>query len=140
MAKPWKIQRVEQKGPTCTIACIAMILGVGFDDVAVHFEEPEHGTLMRIADYLGDHGYSVLIKEMLYHSHPRFGRAELTTIFAPAHILHVKQFADNPVQHVLVMDGRGDLIDPSREKVGYNDFYMVTGVLGIWRPEDVSRQ
>lgn len=138
--KPWKIKHVQQKGPTCTIAAMAMIRGVGFDDVAVQFCNPEEGTLNKIAGYLGDYGYSVLIKEVQYHSHPRFGHSELTTIFAPAHILHVKPYADDPTWHVVVMDQRGRLYDPAYDEkhiTSLNSFYRITGVLGIWRPEDL---
>jgi hypothetical protein len=135
--KPWPIKRVEQKGPTCTIACMAMILGVEFDHVAKHFEFPEEGRLTKIADYLGDHGYSVLIKESMYHAFPRFGFTEMCKPFAPAHVLHLKQFADQQVQHVVVMDQKGKLFDPARENCVLDDFYMLTGVLGIWRPQDL---
>lgn len=140
MKKPWIIRHVAQEGPTCTIAALAMIRGVSFVEVDMHIEHPSEMTLMKCADYLGDHGYGVIIKESLYHVHPRFGRGELTTPFAPAHILHVKQYADQTVQHVVVMDGRGRLYDPARApkvNVSLNDFYMVTGVLGIWRPQDL---
>lgn len=134
--KPWIIKRVEQEGPTCTIAAMAMILGVPFAQVVRHFAVPEEAKLTTISDYLGDHGYSILIKELMFHSHPRFGFTELCRPFAPAHILHVKQFADDPIQHVIVMDQKGQLFDPAREHCELADFYMVTGVLGIWRAED----
>lgn len=140
MAKEWVIKHVEQQGPTCTIAALAMVLGVGFDDVAVHFSNPEDMTLGKVADYLGDFGYSVLLKEMVYHGHPRFARAELTIPFAPAHILHIKINADDTAWHVVVMDGKGRLYDPAYDEkhvVSLNEFYMITGVLGIWRPEDL---
>ena len=74
--KPWNINRVEQVGPTCTIACAAMILGVAFEVVEKHFHPENVRTLTTLSDYLGDHGYAVLIKESLYHTHPRFGFTE----------------------------------------------------------------
>lgn len=135
--KPWVIERVEQKGPTCTIAAMAMILGVRFDQVSKHFEAPEEGTLVKVANYLGDHGYAIIIKELMFHSFPRFGFTELCKPFAPAHVLHVKQYADNPTWHVIVMDQKGKLFDPTREVCVLDDFYMLTGVLGVWRPEDL---
>lgn len=135
--KPWKIKYVEQEGPTCTIACLAMILGVEFRQVERHFQFPEDGRLIRMSDYLGDHGYSILLKEALYHAFPRFGFTEMCKPFAPSHILHLKRYADQEVQHVVVMDQNGKLFDPAQKVCVLDDFYMLTRVLGIWRPEDL---
>lgn len=135
--KPWNIKRVEQKGPTCTIACAAMILGVTFDQVEKHFHPDNKRTLTTLSDYLGEHGYSILIKEVLYHTFPRFGFTELCKPFASAHILHLKQFTNSEEQHVVVMDQKGKIFDPAQENLELADFYMVTGVLGIWRYEDL---
>lgn len=135
--KPWTIKRVEQKGPTCTIACAAMILGVPFEQAEKHFHPEEMRTLSTLSNYLGDHGFSVLIKEVLWHAYPRFGFTELCKPFAPAHVLHLKQFANSTKQHVVVMDQKGKIFDPAQEDFELADFYMVTGVLGIWRPQDL---
>ena len=136
--RPWKIKRIVQQGPTCTIACAAMILGVEFEVVEKHFHPEKKRTLTTLSDYLGDHGYSILIKELLYHGHPSFEFTEMCRPFAPAHILHLKQFTDSEDQHVVVMDQKGKLFDPSQEDCQLADFYMVTGVLGVWRPEDIK--
>lgn len=137
--KPWPIKLVEQKGKTCTIACLAMILGESFDKVERDFLAPEEGTLVKTADYLGNHGYSVMIKELMFHSHPSFAREEIIKPFAPAHIVHCKQFADDPVQHVVVMDQNGKVFNPAgpNGRDLEKDYFMITGVLGIWRPVDL---
>lgn len=138
----WEIKHVEQVGKTCTIGCLAMILGRSFSDVEKLFRWPENGTLAKMANFLGDYGYSVLIKELMFHAHPNFGRHIISKPFAPAHIIHCKQFADDEVQHVVVMDQFGTIFDPARKPgetlFPLNDYYMLTGVLGIWRPEDVN--
>ncbi len=131
---PWKINYVEQVGPTCTVACLAMIRGVSFDEVDKDFEDSTALTLGMCADYLGDHGYNVLIKELMFHNTPRFAREIISEPFAPAHIIHCKQFAENTIQHVVVMDSKGEIFDPARlECKSVDDYYMLTGVLGIWK-------
>jgi hypothetical protein len=123
----WKIDYVEQVGSTCTVACLAMIRGLSFED-------PTALTLGICADYLGDHGYEVLIKEVLYHSDPKFARDVISTPFAPAHIVHCKQYAENTIQHVVVMDAKGEIFNPAaKERNSLDEYYMLTGVLGIWK-------
>jgi hypothetical protein len=133
-----KIRLVKQKDEFgCVVACLAMVLGKTYEEVDADFDNDftKKGTqLAMIADYLSDHGYSIIKKSVSFYSHKDFGREELLTPFAPSHIVIVKDKVDLPFDHAIVMDNAGKLYCPSGSPDEESrNAYLIISVIGIYK-------
>lgn len=142
MAKPKssKIKYVKQEDSKgCAIACFAMIRGMTYAQVANQFsiDLKKHGlTSQQIWMYLSDHGYSVI--EKLSHAWMDLHQqnARMVIPFAPLHWVDVKQYANSPLDHAVVMDAKGRVYDPSAEEnKNLNAYYQVRSIMGLFKDE-----
>jgi hypothetical protein len=95
----------------CVIACIAMVLGWGYDEVATEFQNDfnKAGINTDFAkEFICDHGYSVIEKRGTGYIDLREHNKRMMIPFAPIHIVTVRQFVDKPKHHhAFVMDAKG---------------------------------
>lgn len=121
----------------CAAACIAMVLGKTYAEVAADFNNDFHDNGIALEDtmsYLSDFGVRVIRKEIIYYGlDVKFGREEILKPFAPVHIIRVKPKFDSTTGHLIVMTKDGRLLCPdgsSEDKI--HSFYSVTTVLGLY--------
>jgi hypothetical protein len=108
-----KIVRVEQKNAMgCGVACLAMITGKSYDDIALSFDPKqldEDGLDFATLDaYLAEHGYATRLL-----SHARHGESEWPPDpFGPIHICQIRRQKFGDATHFVVMDRWGGVFDP----------------------------
>jgi hypothetical protein len=130
---------VLQEDPAgCMIACLAMIRGVDYQTVKKDFygDFEDSGMVGGVAyDYLLGHGYSVIYRRVHGSNHPKMGHEQISDPFAPIHLVTVRDFADSPNHHGVVMLESGLILNP--RKNGCTDlaqYYEVISVAGVWKP------
>jgi ABC-type bacteriocin/lantibiotic exporter with double-glycine peptidase domain len=132
-----EIKFVKQKEISgCAVACIAMVLGKTYDEIAADFQNnfSENGIeLEKTVSYLADFGFEIIQKEVVAYNNVKFGKDELLKPFAPVHIVRIKLKFDSTYGHLVVMDGSGKLYcpDESTEEKIKNSF-VITTVLGLF--------
>lgn len=120
----------------CGIACIAMVLGRPYADVAKDWitDFTTNGIdLDTIIEYLMHHGKSILMKHIACFQHKDFLRDEMLRPFAPIHIIRVMPCIDSAHSHVVVMTEDGKIYCPggtSEEEI--KSSYIVSHILGIY--------
>jgi hypothetical protein len=133
-----KVRYVQQKHEHgCLIACIAMVLGWDYDQVAVEFKTDltKRGTDGEFAkQFICDHGFSVIEKRGTGYLDRREHNKRMLEPFAPIHIVSVQQFIDRPKQnHAFVTDSRGEVYDPNDRDQKKVLFYEAVHVMGFWQ-------
>lgn len=133
-----EIKLVRQKERSgCAAACIAMVLGKTYEEIAADFENDfvDSGIeLEKTQDYLSDFGCRVIRKEIIYYGvDVKFGRDEILKPFAPVHIVRVKPKFDSEHGHLVVMGADGKLYCPDgdTDEEARNN-YVITTVLGLY--------
>lgn len=131
-----KIKLIYQKNKFgCAVACLAMVSGRTYDDVVQDFinDFNEDGLeIEKALDWLGDNGFSVLVKEIRCYNQKDFARAYMFKPFAEVHIVRVRNKVDT-MNHLIVMDKAGKLFCPD----GTSDAdlrlcYLIDMVLGLY--------
>lgn len=135
-----KIRYVAQRRKTdCIIACLAMILNISLDNIEANFFtdfDSDKGGLKidQTIDYLIDCGWFVIRKEGYGAINITQSRKELWKPFAPIHLVKVKQWADRPTTHAIIMTSNGKIYDPGDKKYIKKNYYEVLTVLGCFPP------
>lgn len=132
-----KIAHVKQEDDKgCVIACIAMILGWKYGEVARHFHNDfnKSGTNTNFArDFVCEHGYSVIEKRGTGYMDVREHNQRMIQPFAPVHIVSVQQFVDLPKRaHAFVMTDKREIFDPADKDHKQVDYYMVRHIMGFF--------
>lgn len=135
--KKLKIEQVYQQDMAgCAIACLAMVMGKKYEDVRWDFLGPfetEGLSPKNIVDYLTDFGYVVLVKDLVAHTHPKDGFKELSTPFASAHILIVKQFNNMNYDHCVAMDYKGKIFNTTQDAcTDLSRYYRIIANIGVY--------
>lgn len=133
-----KVRWVGQKHDKgCVIACIAMVLGWEYDDVAAdfHTDFDKKGTNLSFAkDFICEHGYSVIEKRGTGYINVHEHNKRMLIPFAPVHIVTVQQFVDTPKHnHSFVMDAKGHHFEPGDKSMKEVPLYAVQHVMGFWK-------
>lgn len=132
-----KIKLIRQKHDhACSIACAAMVTGQNYDDLIKEFGNNFHKRGIDdeiLYDFLGNKGFSMILKEPTRWSKKDFAREEMLKPFAPIHLLKVKIVADSGVLHWVVMTKKGKLLCP----LGYSDgetrkSYLIDKIIGLY--------
>jgi hypothetical protein len=127
----------------CVPACIAMITGQAYADVAKYFgnDFSRKGIGIDAAlKYLADQGLDILSKHIDFYNHKDFGRDEMFRPFADAHILIVQQFVDSKQTHALVMTKSGKLLCPGgATPEAIKASYVVTDSIGVFESRSFTR-
>lgn len=132
------IKRVVQKDEYgCLPACLAMIRGVAYDRVAPWFSvdlSKEGIEFQKGVDYLCQFGFQVIYKEIYSGNHPNFGFKEVTTPFAPMHIVSLQVNFDSKERHAVVMTRTGKILDPGPHNLvkSFKGIWEVPRCVGIW--------
>ncbi len=121
----------------CSVACFAMLLGLTYAEVKSDFQNnfTESGLQFdKTISYLGEHGFSILHKEIKHYSQINFARKEMLKPFAPVHVVRVIERFDSEHGHLVVMTSKGKLICPG----GKTDkeirlAYEISDVLGLYK-------
>jgi ABC-type bacteriocin/lantibiotic exporter with double-glycine peptidase domain len=125
------VKQEDENG--CAIACIAMVLGRSYQDVArdwTHKFKKDGVSLKKIMGYLAEHGCSIVHVEVAYFVDKDFARDILLKPFAPVHIVRTQPQFDSDA-HVVVMAKDGQIFCPSGAEDAED--YQITDVLGIYR-------
>jgi hypothetical protein len=141
---PHKVQHVRQKHTKgCVIACLSMVTGIPYDEVALGF----HGD--RDKEGLGYHAYDCWLNQLGYAVLRRFSfysplHADRTAWpcepFADAHLVEVPSPSGG---HALVLLGDGSVFDPNESPAArrLSDYAKVNWIAGVFRVcEPFSRQ
>lgn len=122
----------------CAIACIAMVLGKTYKEIAADFENDftQSGIMFdQTMTYLGNAGFSIIHKEVKRWNEINFARKEMLKPFAPVHIVRVVDKFDSEGGHLVVMTDKGKLLCPDelKDSAIRNKCYSITDVLGLYR-------
>lgn len=127
----------QEEAYGCGIACVAMILGKTYAEVRNDFLndfEKKGMPHSKFIDYLGDHGYSVIKKEIVFWPSTDFTHEELLKPFAPLHLVNVQPQYDAANRHSIVMDAKGKLFCPAgQSEESIRKVYMVHQTAGLWK-------
>jgi hypothetical protein len=131
-----EIELVKQKHKKgCGIACLAMATNQSYDDVVKNFIndfDNDGMTSELVTEYLGDLGYSVIQKGIIYYNHKDSLKDEIIKPFAPVHIVSIKLKIDS-TWHFVVMDINGKFFCPG--EICHDDIrdaYYIQEVIGIY--------
>lgn len=132
-----KIQHVAQKHDKgCVVACIAMVLGWGYDEVVTEFDNDfdKKGISAEFAkDFICEHGYSVIERRGTHYLDVRSHNQRMMVPFAPVHIVTVRQYIDLPKHsHAVVMDAKGRIYDPGDKDAQTIIYYSVEHIMGFF--------
>jgi hypothetical protein len=133
-----KIEFVEQKHKYgCAVACLAMITGKTYDEVADAFEIDfdRKGMPWQLhGEYLGDQGFGVIEKVVKTYHDVAWTQKEMMKPFADAHLLSVSQFCGSKMNHAVVMTNKGKLICPNGicDADMRKGTYYIAHVLGVF--------
>lgn len=135
-----KVTYVAQKHDCgCAIACIAMVLGVRYDDVEPHFRQnfDRHGLCDReITGYVVDHGFSVIRKTADGYMDIKASNERMVLPFADIHIVSARQYSNSKMGHSFVMDSKGEIFDPeNKDRKSLSDYYAIDTVLGFFKEQ-----
>ncbi len=131
-----KIELIKQEEECgCVIACLAMITGRTYQQVAADFSaqfDSDGMDSLPMFHYLADFGFQVVTKQAYSYHQKDFYRDELTKPFADVHIMNVKPYFDAKLQHSVVMDASGAIFCPA-EKTDIKTVYGIDSIVGIFR-------
>jgi len=133
------IEHIIQEDPAgCMIACLAMIRGVSYQEVKAEFYGgfENDGITEGVAwDYLSAYGYTVIYRRVHCSSNPAEGHLHLKQPFAPVHLVCVRDFANAPHYHGVVMLDDGKILNPRKNGVTeLSAYFEVISVAGVWKP------
>jgi len=133
-----RIRHVQQEHKSgCLVACIAMVLGWEYDDVVTHFKNDFDrcgidGELAK--EFICEHRYSVIEKRGSHYGDVKEHNKRMLEPFAPVHIVSVQQFKDSgKISHALVMDSKGNVLDPHDPGIKEVECYEVLHIMGFWK-------
>lgn len=132
------IKYVAQKyDADCGIACLAMALGLAYSRVEIDFAPFTKTDGMNpdaTRNYIASQGYSVVSKTAAFYSKVKENNSRMLKPFAPVHLVRVKIFANSKMNHLVVMDSKGRVFDPSEESVkSLAEYYEIIEVIGCWK-------
>jgi len=122
----------------CVVACIAMVLGWDYGDVADYFQNDfdKSGVKLDFAKtFICEHGFSVIEKRPEGFMDIKQSNKRMLEPFAQIHIVGGSQFIDAKHNHAFVMDKNGKTWNPGNQKHPdpMNDYYSINRVCGFWR-------
>lgn len=137
------IRSLDEYG--CGVACLAMVMGTTYSDVAMRFATNFNLKSFKpkwYETFLYDHGCTIIKKRLRVGVHiaSAYMSGVMLKPFAPIHIVSINQSAEWEICHAVVMDASGMIHDPSghtHEEI-FNSIYAIPSVLGIWRPGDYN--
>jgi hypothetical protein len=139
MKKP-KFKYIAQKHKSgCAIACIAMITGESYDNVAskFHSDLDEKGVdTAHTIDYLINKNLSpvtIMLDRATIETKNQFCK-NLYKPFADIHIFRVIPWADqSDIIHAIIVDNKGKVYDPHNEAFKSLDkYYEILQIIGFW--------
>lgn len=120
----------------CSAACIAMALGVKYQDVVKHFRQDfdrQGLTDREVGDYIGDHGFSLIRKTAHCFMDIQSSNEKMMQPFADIHIVSARQFINSKMGHSFVMDSKGAIFDPeNKDAKSLDRYYSIDTVLGFF--------
>ena len=136
MKKP-KFKFVKQEDEMgCAIACIAMILGKTYEEVARSFLNDFSKQGIRIdsaISYLSENGVDVIRKGHQGYANREDSNKRMIQPFADIHYISFQQFVDSDTNHAIVMLKNGKLICPTKKhKTDEVSCYQIDDVLGCF--------
>ena len=135
--KPINIRFVKKEDASgCAPACLAMITGKTYREVANAFDkdfDTDGLTKDEMIHYLDECGFQVIYKNVKVYHDQRFGREELLTPFAAAHIVGIRHYSNKEDGHVVVMTSKGKMLCPDgMTEDSVYDAYIVEDVIGVY--------
>lgn len=131
-----KIKLIYQKNKFgCGIACLAMVSKKSYDNVVQDFinDFNENGLETdTVIEWLGDNGFSILVKDIRCYNEKDFARAYMFKPFAEVHIVRVRNKVDT-MNHLIVMDKKGKLFCPDgTSDEDLRHCYLIDLVIGLY--------
>jgi len=133
MEKP-KFRYVSQKYENdCAVACLAMITGYSYEKVDKRFNYKKGIKFSKSVDYLQYQGIGIIIKEWIGCQNINYNNKLMAQPYADIHLISVKQYADSPYHHAIVMDKNGQIYDPGDKTIkDLNHYYEIVKVAGCF--------
>lgn len=134
-----RIKRViKEQEFGCAVACLAMVTDKTYWDVAESFSIDFTRKGMprpEMMQWLADAGFAIILKEVQFYNHVNDARDEMLKPFALVHIVSLKQYVDSKLNHAVVMDSKGKLIDsdPKITDKIMRSVHYVQWVIGLYR-------
>lgn len=122
----------------CSIACIATITGIKYENVIKHFNNNFSRTGLTLAEtcqFIAENGFDGIQKINKIYTDIKINNKRMLFPFADIHYIEAKQFANSKKNHALVMLKNGKVFEPSTGKFIniLNEFYEIVNVVGFWR-------
>ncbi len=121
----------------CGIACMAMVLDKEYSEVLKDFKtdfSSDGITTEQLMNYLGDKGFSVLLKQITHYNDIDFARTEMLKPFADFHIISVHPYFDAEMYHFVVMDNKGKIYCPSgSSEHDVKSSYAIPCTVGLYK-------
>lgn len=134
-----KIKLVRQrKECDCSIACIATITGIKYEDVIKHFNNNFDKTGLTLAEtcqFITENGFDGIQKTNKTYTNIKINNKRMLFPFADIHYIEAKQFSNSKNHHALVMLRNGKVFEPFTGKFIniLEEFYEIVNVVGFWK-------
>jgi hypothetical protein len=129
---------IQEDSCGCAIACMATILQKSYKEIKKDFYNNfiiEGLNSDRIVPYLAGYGLDITTHRANFYSDYSIAKKRFVKPFADAHILVIKQYADNDTTHAILMNNKGKLLCPTDGKEFIGTFLEAWELIGIWYPK-----
>jgi len=121
----------------CTVAAIAMVTGLSYEEIAAHSTRDFSAHSMCLEDwleFLNGRGFAFCVKYRVTHLRAPNTRRSTWPLppFAPIHLINVQ--IPGIGGHAVVMLDNGGVLDPNRDGLHtLGDYPDVLSMIGVWK-------